>query len=70
MNLVRLCLLDAYAECGMDAELRELLRAMLLAEQLPLRGPLAAPCRRMEWKLRLRLLNPKLPRLPSRGGDA
>lgn len=42
MNLVRLRLLDAYAECGMDAELRELLRAMLQADQLPFRGPSAA----------------------------
>lgn len=42
IDSVRLRLLDAYAECGMDAELRELLRAMLQAEQLPFRGPSAA----------------------------
>lgn len=39
---VRLRLLDAYTECGMDAELRELLRGMLQAVQLPFRGPSAA----------------------------
>lgn len=41
VDLVRLRLLDAYAECGMDDELRELLRAVLQAEQLPFRWPSA-----------------------------
>lgn len=42
VDSVRLRLLDAYVACGMDAELREQLRAMLQAEQLPFRGPSSA----------------------------